>query len=149
MELIPLVKHFEGFQRVVEYQDGIGMVAKPYVCPAGYWTIGWGHLCKKDHPLINREQGEIYLRGDLEMSAMAVDNLIRVPLTRGQRDALTSWTFNLGASRLRGSTLRAQLNRGDYDRVPTEMRRWVYAAGEKLGGLIARREAEVALWKSA
>jgi len=40
-----------------------GFSPTPYLCPAGYWTIGYGHLCDKDHSPITREQGGQYLVG--------------------------------------------------------------------------------------
>lgn len=149
MDLVSLVKEFEGFHRVVRSAQAVSDTAVPYLCPAGYWTIAYGHVCARTHPPVSREQGEVYLHGDLEIARNAVNALIRWPLAPRQVDALTSWTFNLGANRLRGSTMRACINRGELERVPAEMRRWVFAAGVRLGGLVARREAEVVLWRSA
>jgi len=60
---IALAKRFEGFHRIPR-SDPLRR-AHPYICPAGYWTIGYGRLCKSDHPPINEEEGEIYLRQDL------------------------------------------------------------------------------------
>lgn len=143
--LLALVKHFEGFHRVVTRKPVI--TAAPYLCPAGYWTIAWGHLCRQDHPPVTMEQGEVYLDRDLAVARGDVLRLITWPLSRLQIDALTSWTFNLGAGRLRGSTLRAVINRGELDRAPAEFRRWVYAGGKKLAGLVERREAEALMFE--
>ncbi len=136
MSLRDLIKHFEDFSPV------------PYLCPAGYWTIGWGHLCTKDHPPIDEAQGEIYLTEDIEKARAAVMRLITWPLTNGQVDALTDWVFNLGAGRLLASTLRAIINRGELDDVPAQLRRWIYAGGQPMRGLKRRREAEILLWNS-
>lgn len=144
--LLGLVKHFEGFHRVVRRTQPI--MATPYLCPAGYWTIAYGHLCRQDAPPAGLEQGEAWLDADLAVARGAVVRMIRPGLTRNQLDALTSFTFNLGPTRLRGSTLRAVINRGELGAVPRELRRWVYGGGRKLPGLIARRDAEVALWLS-
>lgn len=144
--LIGLVKHFEGFHRVVSRSEPV--YAAPYICPAGFWTIGFGSLCRQDHPPITVEQAEAKLDWDLGLARGAVLKLISTPLTQNQYDALTSWTFNLGHARLRGSTLRAIINRGELDHVPDELRKWVYGGGRKLPGLIARREAEAALWNA-
>lgn len=43
---IELVKRFEGFEKRVK--RGTEIAAVPYVCPAGFWTIGYGHLCAQD-----------------------------------------------------------------------------------------------------
>ncbi len=72
--------------------------------------------------------------------------LIRVPFEDGRFDALASFTFNLGAGALQRSTLRRKVNREEHDAVPREFRRWVWAGGRKLKGLVRRREAEAALY---
>lgn len=144
--LVEIAKHFEGFHRVVTRRPVI--TAAPYLCPAGYWTIAWGHLCRQDHPPVTEAEGETFLQEDLAQARVGVMRLITWPLNPNQIDALTDWTFNLGAGRLRGSTLRAVVNRGELDRVPGELRKWVYGGGKKLPGLIERREAEVALFLS-
>ena len=74
--------------------------------------------------------------------------LVTVPLTDGQFDALTSFTFNLGGGALQRSTLRRKVNREEHSAVPGEFRRWVWAGGRKLKGLVRRREAEAALYGS-
>ncbi len=147
MNLLSLVKEFEGFHRLVRLSAP--PTAEPYLCPAAFWTIGYGHLCERSHPPITEPAATDYLVADLAIARAAVDRLITRPLTTGQADALTSWTMNLGAHRLRGSTLRAVINRGEMDRAVPELRRWVYAGGVKLAGLVARREAEALLFRSA
>ncbi|WP_428246740.1 lysozyme [Ferrovibrio sp.] len=144
--LVDLVKYAEGFHKRVRHR--LPVMAAPYLCPAGYWTIAWGHLCRQDQPLADEAQGEVWLDGDLALARAAVLGLIRPALSAGQLDALTSWTFNLGSGRLRGSTMRALINRGDFEAVPAELRKWVYGGGQRLPGLVARREAEAALWLS-
>ncbi len=76
----------------------------------------------------------------------AVSRLICVPLSNGQLDALISFTFNLGAGALQRSTLRARVNRGEHDAVPSELMKWVWAGGRKLAGLVRRRAAEAMLY---
>ncbi|HRH79310.1 MAG TPA: hypothetical protein PK129_18350, partial [Cellvibrionaceae bacterium] len=39
---VALVKRFEGFAKQVKRTTPI--TAAPYICPAGFWTIGYGHL---------------------------------------------------------------------------------------------------------
>lgn len=146
MNAVELVKTFEGFARVVKGAHPIS--ASPYLCPAGFWTIGYGHLCRPDQPSITLEAGQAWLEYDMGVAEAAVRALTRPRLTAGQMGALTSWVFNLGVGRFRGSTLRSVINRGELEKVPREMRRWVYAGGRKLPGLILRREAEIALWNS-
>lgn len=145
--LVDMVKHHEGFARVVRRVPV--PVAVPYLCPAGHWTIAYGHVCPQDHPEIDEPAGAALLDKDLAIAALAVRRLITWPIAARQVAALTSWTFNLGAARLRASTLRQVVNRGELDRAPAEMRRWVYGGGRVLPGLVARREDEARLFLSA
>ena len=95
---------------------------------------------------IDEATAEDLLRRDVEAAVRAVLRLIRVPLADGPFDALCSFTFNLGAGALQRSTLRRKINREEHDAVPAEFRRWVWAGGRKLKGLIRRREAEAVLY---
>ncbi len=144
MELRPLVKHFEGLHKVVRWKPAISVA--PYLCPAGYWTQGYGHLVRKDAPPVGEDQADKWLDEDLLVASIQLRPLVRVELPPFAYDALTSFVFNLGIGRYRASTLRAVVNRGDFHAVPHELRKWVYGGGQKLPGLVLRREAEVALW---
>lgn len=138
-EGIDLIKHYEGFSPVV------------YVCPAGYPTVGYGHLVRGGEDFsagVTEEQAEQLLIKDVGSAERAVLRLVRVPLSDGQFDALVSFTYNLGAGALQRSTLRTKLNRGEYDVAAVELLRWVYAGGRKLKGLVRRRRAELALFRS-
>ncbi len=142
---VELACRFEGFQ-AVHKADG-GARAHPYRCPGGYWTIGYGHRCAKDHPPITKAEARTYLQSDLEEALAAVlsacPGLADAP--SGRLAALIDFTFNLGAGRLAQSTLRQRVNSGDWEAVAHELRRWVYAGGRVLPGLVARREAEIDL----
>jgi lysozyme len=144
MDLVPLVKHFEGLHRVVRRTPAVSVA--PYLCPANYWTIGYGHLCRQDHPEIGEPEAEAFLERDLAVSRAQMLSLTRPRLAQHQEDALTSFVFNLGVGRYRGSTMRALVNRGEFDAVPEQLQRWVFAGGRKLPGLVLRREAEARLW---
>lgn len=141
---IDLAKRFEGFHRVPKHDPGR---AHPYVCPAGYWTIGYGHLCDPRHPPINEVEAEAYLAQDLQTALNATLRFCPVLATQleGRLAAITDFTFNLGAGRLQVSTLRRRINQRDWIAAGQELRRWVYGGGKVLPGLVARREAEVDL----
>ena len=132
-----LIRLFESFSPV------------PYICPAGYPTILYGHVIKPgevfDLPA-SLEIGEIILLKDVGVSERAISRLIRVPITQNMEDSLLSWTFNLGSGALQASTLRAVINRQEYDEAPDQIRRWIYAGGRRLNGLIKRREIEARLF---
>ena len=142
---IALAKRFEGFHRIPR-SDPLRR-AHPYICPAGYWTIGYGRLCKPDHPPINEEEGEMYLRQDLRTALTATLRYCPVLAAEpeGRIAAIVDFTFNLGAGRLQTSTLRRRVNQRDWHAAGKELRRWVYGGGKVLPGLVARREAEVML----
>ena len=135
-EGLDLIKHFEGFSPTV------------YTCPAGYATIGYGHLMTKDETFktIKQDDAQELLRNDAEDAERAVLRYIDVPLTDGQFDALVSFTFNLGSGALQRSTLRRKVNRQAHGEVPDQFNRWVWAGGRKLNGLIVRRRMESALY---
>lgn len=144
MHAVDLAKRFEGFHRVPKHDPGR---AHPYVCPAGYWTIGYGYLCDPRHPPINEVEAEAYLAQDLQTALNATLRFCPVLATQleGRLAAITDFTFNLGAGRLQVSTLRRRINQRDWIAAGQELRRWVYGGGKVLPGLVARREAEVDL----
>jgi lysozyme len=142
---IELAKYFEGFHWVPK-SDPLRR-AHPYVCPAGYWTIGFGHLCDPKHPPITEAEAEVYLAHDLMTALNATLRYCPVLATEPRRRlaAIVDFTFNLGAGRLQTSTLRRRINQQDWPDAAHELRRWVYGGGKVLPGLVARREAESAL----
>ncbi len=141
---IDLAKRFEGFHRVPKNDPGR---AHPYVCPAGYWTIGYGHLCGPKHPPITEVEAEAYLAQDLRVALAATLRYCPVLATEPENRlaAIVDFTFNLGAGRLQTSTLRRRINQRDWAATGEELRRWVFAGGRALPGLVARREAETLL----
>ena len=142
---IELAKRFEGFER--KFKRGIEITAVPYICPAGFWTIGYGHLCDPKHPPITEAEAEVYLARDLQTALAATLRYCPVLATEPEARlaAIVDFTFNLGAGRLQTSTLRRRVNQRDWVAAELELRRWVYGGGRALPGLVARRDAEAAL----
>lgn len=138
---IDLAKRFEGFHRVPNNDPGR---AHPYICPAGYWTIGYGHLCDPKHPSITEAEAEDYLTRDLITALNATLRLCPVLTTEPEERlaAIVDFTFNLGAGRLQASTLRRRINQCDWKSSAQELHRWVYASGKVVNGLVIRREVE-------
>lgn len=118
--------------------------AHPYVCPAGYWTIGYGRLCDPKHPPITEDEAERYLADDLMTALTATLRFCPVLATEPEERlaAIVDFTFNLGAGRLQTSTLRRRINQRDWSGAGVELKRWIYAGGRILPGLVARRESE-------
>tara|TARA_Y100000114_G_scaffold49565_1_gene45240 strand:+ start:2344 stop:2805 length:462 start_codon:yes stop_codon:yes gene_type:complete len=135
-EGIALIKRFEGCE------------LKAYLCSAGVPTIGFGSTRGVSMDMeITQERAEALLIEDISDFEEEVNKCVKVPLTQNQFDALVAWTFNLGGTNLRNSTMLKVLNEGEYEKVPSEMKRWNKAAGKTLEGLIRRREAESLLFK--
>lgn len=128
---LELVKHFEGWYPVA------------YKCPAGVWTIGYGHT-KTARPgmRITEKQGDDLLRMDMEESEGFVNRFVKVPLSQNEFDALVAFTFNVGGGALQKSTLLSLLNQSNYSAVPAQLDRWNKAGGKVLTGLVRRRRAE-------
>jgi len=142
---IDLAKRFEGFHRVPK-SDPLRR-AHPYICPAGYMTIGYGHLCDPKHPPITEAEAEVYLARDLVTALNATLRYCPVLATEpeGRLAAIVDFTFNLGVGRLQTSTLRRRINQRDWSSAAGELHRWIYGGGKVLPGLVTRREADVAL----
>jgi len=131
-----LIKRFEGCK------------LEAYLCPANKWTIAYGRIKDvKEGDTCTQEQAEKWLDEELEEYEGYVENAVKLPLSQCQFDALVAWTYNLGPTNLSSSTMLKCLNKAEFDRVPSEIKRWNKAGGEVLDGLIRRREAEALLFQ--
>jgi len=136
-----LVKEFEG------------LFLKAYRCPAGVWTIGWGHtgLQHKDGTVyagrtLTREEAVELLRYDMHQFESRVQALVRVPVNDDEFAALVSFDFNTGA--LHRSSLLARLNEGRRSVAADEFLKWSRGGGRVLRGLVRRRRSERNLFLS-
>ena len=155
-EGIDLVKVFEGFHRIATREPVISAV--PYVCPAGYWTLGYGSLraldgepVGEDTPAITEPEGEAMMRRDLSSAEASVHALLPIwawELTDAAFGALVSFIYNVGSGNCQASTLRRKIKAGDLAGAANEFPRWVYGGGRRLPGLVRRREAERTLFLS-
>lgn len=117
----------------------------------GTLTIGYGHTNAAKHPLKIRRGLRIteieaieILDVDLDECEQDVNEMVRVPITQGQFDALVSFTFNCGPDNLKN--LVARLNRGDYQGARAAFDLYVKSKGVTLRGLQRRRDGEQELW---
>ena len=133
---IKFIKSFESYSSQI------------YICPAGYRTIGYGHLLKDDEKFqhLTKAEAEDLLEHDLFSAQIAVLRLIHNDLEQHQFDMLVSFTFNLGAGALQRSTLRSKFNRGEDIFVQKEFERWIYAKGRIIPGLGRRRRSEAQIY---
>lgn len=141
-EGLKLIKDFEGL-RLTAYPDP-GTGGDP-------WTVGYGHTGPGVHPgmTITEAQAEEYLLQDLRTAQDAINRLVLVPLSPAQKDALTSFVFNIGGGKaFANSTLLRKLNARDYKGAADQLLRWDKAGGKVLAGLSRRRRAERELFLS-
>ena len=133
---LALVKHFEGL-RLCKYKD-----------PVGIWTICYGHvLAQPDRSnCVTEAKCTEILRTDLNRFERCVSAAVKVPLNSDQFSALVSFSFNVGCGALGGSTLLKLLNQRQYAQVCPQLKRWIYAGGRILPGLVRRRDAECKLF---
>lgn len=139
---LALIKKYEGF------------VAKPYLCPAKVWTIGYGSTYypdgKKVQPTdkpITTAKGEALLKQVVREFETAVAQMATMPLNQNQFDALVSFCYNVGKRNLRNSTLLKLVNKNPNDKnIAAQFLLWNKANGKPLAGLTKRRKEEAALY---
>jgi len=134
-----LIKRFEGLR------------LEAYLCPAGVWTIGWGHTAGvKAGDRVTPDEAQRLLETDVAAVEDGLATVLHVSLAQGQWDALVSLCFNLrggalGLPRL-APRLLAKINTGDFSGAASEFLDINHAGGQVLAGLTRRREAEAALF---
>lgn len=144
---IALVKKYEGFHAVVQRRPVL--MAGPYLCPAGVWTIGYGTVVgRADYPPVTEREATQMMLDHLVGDLLAVYRLCPVLIGEPEyrANALASFVYNLGRGRLQASTLRRKVNERDWAGAEEEFHKWVWAGGRKLPGLIARRAEEAAMF---
>lgn len=128
-----------------------GLRLKPYICPAGYPTIGYGTVFKPDGTKvtmedapITKETAEEWLLSELQTNYLAgvlkaSPSLIAYPRALG---AMADFAYNLGVARYRGSTLRKRVDAQDWSGAREQLMLWTRGGGKVLPGLVKRRQAE-------
>ncbi len=139
-EGLDLIKRFEGLRTT------------SYRCPAGVWTIGYGHTSMAGPPTvaagmtISEAEASAILQRDVETFAREVAACLGVRLNDSQFSALVSFAYNVGIGSFRKSSVLAAINAGDFSAVPRRLQLWVKAGGRRLSGLVKRRAAEAELF---
>jgi len=140
-----LCKQFEGFK------------SKPYLCPAGIPTIGYGStyyadgrkVTLQDEP-ISETTAEALLLHELQHTYLpGVLRHCPILLTDEPKcNAIVDFVYNLGIGRLQTSTLKRKINEQDWDGAKEQLALWTRGGGRVLPGLVKRRAAECALFPS-
>lgn len=137
-----LCRRFEGFR------------AKPYRCPAGVPTIGYGSTHYADGRVVTMEDAAMdeptanalllhelqhnYLLGVLRASPVLLGHSRRLA-------AIVDFAYNLGLGRYRASTLRKRINSEDWAGASVQLKLWTRGGGKVLPGLVKRREVEAGM----
>lgn len=136
-----LIKEFEGFS------------STPYLCSAGVPTIGFGNTCytngqkvKLSDPPLSRDEANHLISNVVKNFEKNVSEVVKVPLTQNQFDALVSLAYNIGNHAFNQSTLLKLLNQGNYTDAANQFPKWCHASGKVIQGLRRRRQAEKALF---
>lgn len=139
-----LVRKWEGFR------------SKPYLCPAGVPTIGYGFTHYPDgrrvtllDPEMSREEANAVLAWLIRNRYAPMAQRLCPTAAGHVLVAVVDFLYNLGESNFKASTLRRKLLARDWEGARPQFMRWVYAGGRVLRGLVARRADEAALLPSA
>lgn len=142
---VELCRRFEGFR------------PRPYLCPAGVPTIGYGstyypggrRVTLADAPINEAQARALLVRELLHTYAPGVLRLCPglLPLAIlnddwGKFCAIVDFCYNLGVGRLQTSTLRRKINEQDWAGAKEQLMLWVRGGGRVLPGLVRRRQAE-------
>ena len=127
------------------------MSSKPYLCPRGFLTVGYGHKIQNgsQSKCISQNDANTLFLKDLKIAENSVLRNIKVFLLQHQFDSLASFTFNVGGGALQRSTLRQKINREAFEEAKEEFGRWVYCNNKKIQGLVLRRKIEAELFIGA
>lgn len=143
-----LCRRFEGYR------------AKPYLCPAGVATIGYGStyyasgkkVTLQDPPMAEQEARMLLLHELLNTYAPGVirqcPGLLTLALQTNdwrKLNAIVDFAYNLGIGRLQTSTLKRKINAQDWAGAKEQLMLWTRGGGKVLPGLVKRRTAECAL----
>lgn len=137
-------------------ENGINLIKKfegcslaSYKCPAGVYTIGYGHTKGvKNLDKITQEEAEKLLLEDIRIFETTINTFV-VPvceLNQNEFDALVSLVFNIGIGNFKNSTMLKKLQARDKEGAAKQFDFWVYAKRIKLAGLVKRRQAEKELF---
>ena len=137
-----LCKQFEGFR------------GKPYLCPAGVPTIGYGStyygngakVALTDPPMSEQDATELLFQELAHTYLPAVLRHCPILLTDERKcNAIVDFAYNLGTGRLQTSTLKRKINAQDWDGAKEQLMLWTKGGGRVLPGLFKRRTAECRL----
>lgn len=125
-------------------KESEGLSLKAYKCPAGVWTIGYGHTGKdvKKGIVITEEKASELLKSDIARFEKHVSTYDKIyNFTSNEFSALVSFAYNIGS--INGLTKNGTRTR---KQIANKMLEYCYASGKKLNGLYTRRQKERSLF---
>lgn len=123
-------------ERLVAYRDSVGVL-----------TIGVGHTSAAGPPTvtpgmkITRAQSQAILTTDLSKFERYVNDVVKVPVSQNEFDALVSFTYNVGPSALKRSSVVKLLNADKRQEAADAFLSWSRAGNNKTL-LLNRRKRE-------
>lgn len=159
--LLTLIKHYESLHDSKELKDRLS----PVMCPAGFWTEGYGQLVRDRYGKAivgNSKKDLAFASSVIYTEAQAEEKLIdtlvdlindikglNVPMLQYEKDACTSFAYNVGFGAFKNSTLLKRIKDGSpHEEIEREFMRWDKANGKVLNGLVKRRKTEAYLFKN-
>ena len=109
-----------------------------------YYTIGWGHYGAdvKKGMKISKDTAEKLFRNDIKYFETSVNTCLKVKVTQSMFNALVSFTYNVGYSAFKNSTLLKYVNKSQFKKASNEFKKWNKCGGKVLKGLVKRRLLE-------
>lgn len=134
---LELIKKYEGFS------------SQAYKCPAGVWTVGWGHTGRdinKD-TILTREEAELMLQKDVANLQEQILFLLDDKPSMNELDALTSLVYNIGLGAFKKSRLLKRINlKENGELIAKEWIEFNKVNGKVVKGLLRRRAEEICLY---
>lgn len=137
------MKTSEKIKSMIKKWEGCRL--KAYKCPAGVWTIGYGHTQGVTPGMvITQEKADALFEEEIEKFEKQVRPLVSgIDLTQNQYDALVSLAYNIGVGALGRSSLLRKVRANPNDpTIRTSFNQWIRGGGKILPGLVSRRKAE-------
>lgn len=131
-----LIKKYESFR------------SKPYLCPAGIATIGFGSTFYEGGTPVKLTDNSITQERASELLEWYCENKIKLPqgkFTQDQEQALKSLIYNIGQGAFDKSTLKKAIEVKDWGTAFKNWD-WINGGGKPLNGLIKRRAEEMHLF---
>ena len=136
----------EAKKLIAQYE---GCRLKAYKCPAGKWTIGYGHTeGVKEGDVWTQERADAELVMEIDKYRAAVLRVCpTLKATSNRLGACISLAYNIRIGNFSGSSVAKYIRRGEYRAAADAFGLWVNAGGKKLPGLVSRRQAEQTVFR--